>query len=481
MALRPGLQPNQSQQIALTPQLKEAISILQMSNIEVRQFVNAEVEANPVLEYDEDQELQKDFEAQPMGRLDVDEMIAKPEAAMKEGSLDANREGYRDRLGLSVVQRNAGIDDNQSAWENVSAPKNLQDHLHEQVAMICSDEAVKIIAHEIVDELEDDGYLRMSIGEIAECHNKDARMVKEALSVVQSCEPTGVGARDLAECYRLQLLEQGLNSESVQKLVSNINLLTQKSVSEIAKQLGISECELNSILDTLRQLDRAPGEKFARSDICYVTPDVFVTKNPSGAWTIEMNSDALPKVIMNNQYRSTVFRENSSKEFFSNCVQRASWLGRVLDQRAKTIVAVVGEIVRVQSGFFENGIEHLKPMTMRQVADNVDVHESTVSRVVAGKFLSCKLGLFELRYFFSKGVSSHGGGDVSAIAVQDKIRRIVDREDPHKVLSDDKIMKHLKDSGIDIARRTVTKYRENMQIPSSVERRRIKTRLARIR
>uniref|UniRef100_UPI003D10C5FD RNA polymerase factor sigma-54 n=1 Tax=Roseibium sp. TaxID=1936156 RepID=UPI003D10C5FD len=298
------------------------------------------------------------------------------------------------------------------------------------------------------------------------------------LAVLQTFDPPGVFARNLAECLKLQLIDRNRFDPAMEALVENIELLAKRDLAALRKVCGVDDEDLMEMIAEIRALDPKPGSVFGTSLVQPVVPDVFVRPANDGTWAVELNSDTLPKVLVNQTYFARVIktaRNETEKEYLTDSLQTANWLAKSLDQRAKTILKVSTEIVRQQDGFLTYGIEHLRPLNLKTVADAISMHESTVSRVTSNKFMATPRGIFELKYFFSSAISATVGGDShSAESVRHKIRQMIDAEDPKAILSDDTIVKILKGEGIDIARRTVAKYREAMKIGSSVQRRREK-------
>jgi RNA polymerase sigma-54 factor len=458
MAIKPTLQPRLSQKLSLTPQLKEAISVLQMSQVELQQFIIDEIANNPVLEHQD--------------ALDV--------------GLDRSTEVLAAPIGGDAPPAPRGDGNAPPAdarvWENLGVSKDLHEHLREQISMASSPPEVRAAADYLIGEIDDDGYLDGEPEAFADALGVDADIFRQALEVIQSCDPTGVGARSLAECLELQLRETGQLSAPIRALLDNLHLIGSPSRAQIAGTIGVDEAQLEEILATLKSLDRAPGRNFDATAAHYVTPDVFVSLHPDETWNVELNSNVLPRVIQNNLYQSKLGADETEKKFISDCMERANWLSKALDQRAKTILAVASEILKIQTAFFKDGPEFLVPLTLKDVGNALNMHESTVSRVTKGKYLQCELGIFELKFFFSGAVSrAKGEGAVAARGVQAKIRNLINAELPEKTLSDDKIAKLLGETGISIARRTVTKYREAMSIPSSIDRRNIAKRNVKIK
>jgi RNA polymerase sigma-54 factor len=298
------------------------------------------------------------------------------------------------------------------------------------------------------------------------------------LTILQGFDPPGVCARSLDECLAIQLKERDRFDPAMQTLVAHLDLLAKRDLPALRRLCGVGEEDLTDMIAEIRQLNPKPGLAFGSTLVQPIVPDVFVRPGPDGGFIVELNSDTLPKVLVNQIYHAEVAKttkNDKDKTYLADCLQTATWLIRALDQRAKTILKVATEIVRQQDAFFANGVQHLRPLNLKTIADAIDMHESTVSRVTANKYMATSRGIFELKYFFTSAIAAADGGEAhSAEAVRHRIRQLIDAEDAQHVLSDDTIVERLRTAGIDIARRTVAKYREAMRIPSSVQRRREK-------
>ncbi len=437
MALSPRIEIRQNQSLVMTPQLQQAIKLLQMNNLALAEFVAAEVEKNPLLEL-----------AAP---------VAAPAAAHPGGG-------------------GAGVGGSGDALDGLAAAVGLAEHLHRQIGSIRADAAVVAAAHVIAEEIEDDGYLRAPLSEVARRHGLRPGDALRGLALVQGCDPAGVGARNLRECLALQLRERDRLDPAMQALLDNLALVARGRSAELQALCAVDAEDVADMLAELRALDPKPGLRFSASltPVQVVAPDVYVTRAPGGGWTVELNTETLPRVLVNNRYAATIGAgDGAAKQFVSEMRVAASWLVRSLEQRARTILRVASDLARHQDGFFAGGPQALRPLTRRMVAERLSLHESTISRVTAGKYFACDQGVFELRRLFSASIQAVGGGEAhSAAAVQDRIRRLIADETGGRPLSDDKIVAALNGQGIDIARRTVAKYREGMGIPSSMERRR---------
>lgn len=504
MALATRLQLRQTQSLVMTPQLMQSIRLLQLTHVELERFIDEEIERNPFLERAEAQEemagdpAPKDAgEGGPDVREDWFEADAPTSAEAMSDRLDTSLEnlfpddpGTGDRLGpelaaqwKSAVAGGAGSSPDGFDMEaTTAAAVTLRDHVGEQIALAFHDPALRLIAAELADNLDNAGYLQADMAEIAARLGVDSVMMDEALAVCQTFEPTGIFARDLGECLALQLAARDRFDPAMKALIANLDLLAKRDFQSLKRLCGVDEEDLLDMLAEIRALDPRPGMVFSGGGSEAVIADVEVRAASDGTWLVELNPEALPRVLVDQSYFahvSATAREQSDKDFLAECLQNANWLARSLDQRAKTILKVASEIVRQQDAFLVHGVRHLKPLNLRMVADAIGMHESTVSRVTANKYMLTPRGVFELRYFFTAAIASSEGGEAhSSEAVRDRIRQLIDEETAANVLSDDTIVELLKADGIDIARRTVAKYREGMAIASSVQRRREKRALA---
>ncbi len=492
MGLKQSIEVRQGQSLVMTPQLQQAIKLLQLSNLELAEFVDAEVERNPLL-------LKADDDT-PQG-LDADEAVVLKPLALDDRSglgeareqLDAPAEdifepgtasdnaspaagsGPSAKTDWSSVGGAAATEDF-DATANVSGDVTLHEHLHKQLAFTGLADADRLIAARLIDETDESGYLLTPLEEIARALGADPANVEAVLNVCQGFDPTGVMARSIPECLALQLRERGRLDPAMQAMLDNLSLVAKADIKALANICGVDRADIQDMLVELRQLSPKPGAGFAGETAIAVVPDVYVRELPNGMFSVELNSDTLPRVLMDKAYYAEVtalpMREKE-RQFISDCATSATWLVKSLDQRARTILKVAGEIVRQQDGFFAHGVAHLRPLNLKQVADAIDMHESTVSRVTTNKYMATPRGLFEFKYFFSAAIPATGGGEAhSAEAVRYRIKQLIEEETPEAVLSDDQIVEILTGYGIDIARRTVAKYRESLNIPSSVQRRR---------
>lgn len=500
MSLAPSLQLRQSQSLVMTPQLQQAIKLLQLSNVELTAYVEQELERNPLLERVEPRDTAPAERSDERRDAAEGVLIDSPEGrAGAEAPLDVeidNSADYQEydggREGGGDVPDAGGLGewssvgaggrrdfmDDEGGFENTLAEGvTLRDHLTDQLTMDVAEGPDRLIGQALIDSLDENGYLAATVEEIAEGLGAPVAQVESVLHRLQRFDPPGLFARDLAECLALQLREKDRLDPCMQSLLKHLDLLGKRDIPQLLKLCGCDDEDLASMIADIRGCDPRPALRFSDAPAQPVVPDVLMRPASDGGWLVELNTDALPRVLVNQRYYTHVARGARSKEekaFLAENFQTASWLVKALDQRANTILKVAAEIVRQQDAFFVRGVAGLKPLILRDIATAIDMHESTVSRVTSNKYISTPRGIFELKYFFTQAIAGSGGEAHSAEAVRHKIRALIDAETAESVLSDDTIVEMLKKDGIDIARRTVAKYREAMRIPSSVQRRREK-------
>ena len=493
MAIAPKLQARQGQQLAITPQLRQAIKLLQLSNIELSAFVEEQLESNPLLERGTGDENRR-FEAADAvvstpaetasDSVSVGEASADMDMPAHAAAPDASAADMGADVGGSVdwSRSNTGGSFNGSndydPAANSAADVTLPEHLTSQLGMLRFNDKDRLIAEYLIGQVDEAGYLRGDCAELAENLGVKETRLNSVLLQMQTLEPTGVFARDLAECLALQLAEKDRLDAPMKALTENLELLAKYDLSKLAKICEVKVDVLKEMIGELRDLSPKPGGAYGGTMAQAIEPDVYIRETPQGGWAVELNADTLPRVLLNHRYYNEIKTAGGSdekaREFISECHQNANWLVKSLDQRARTILKVSSEIVKQQDGFFAYGIDHMRPLKLKDVADAIEMHESTVSRVTSGKYMHTPRGLFELKYFFTAAIPSLDGGEGhSAETVRSKIKILIDEETADAIMSDDKIVKLLRDQGIDIARRTVAKYREAMGIHSSVERRRV--------
>ena len=490
MALSARLEVRQGQGLVITPQLQQAIKLLQLSNLELEAYVEGELERNPLLQRDErDDEPQRGEADAPDDRIDAEAASDATAAADLDASPDEVSPGER-ATGDSPEAADAGgaIDwsragrggelDIEGLEGALTREKTLSEHLHEQLTVAGLGSAEVAAAVVLIDGVDEGGYLRAELDEVAGRLGCSLEFLESVLTVLQGFEPVGVFARDVAECLALQLKDRNRFDPAMAALLANLDLLARRDLAGLRRVCGVDEDDLKEMIAEIRALTPRPGAAFGSEPVQPVAPDVFVREGAGGLWHVELNSETLPRLLVDQRYHARVSaaaRSDQEKVFVSDCLASANWLVKSLDQRARTILKVASEIVRQQDGFMAFGVEHLRPLNLKTVAEAIGMHESTVSRVTSNKYMATPRGLFELKFFFTSAIASTGEGEAhSAEAVRHKIKQLIEAEKTGSdVHSDDTIVEILKTSGVDIARRTVAKYREAMRIPSSVERRRM--------
>jgi RNA polymerase sigma-54 factor len=479
------LELRQAQTLIMTPQLQQAIKMLQLSNLELSEFVDTEIAQNPLLERQDGGAAPP---TEPAGAvapgLPEDFPGAQAEAAEHWQAAAGAEEGDGsiDRTGDPQVWHGGNgmaADAGWSSLELVAArPRSLREHLIEQIGADLADPGDRVIALHLLDLIDEAGYVRGAIAAVAELLACELTRVEAVLARLQQCDPAGVFARDLRECLSLQLREQNRLDAPMQIILDNLPLLAARNVAVLCRLCRLEPEELAERLAVIKSLDPRPGYAFDPPLAPPVVPDILMRARPQGGWTVELNPDTLPRVLINHRYHaeiSRVARSKDEKDYLNERLHAANWLIRSLHQRATTILKVAAEIVRQQDAFFRRGVQALRPLILRDVAAVIGMHESTVSRVTTNKYMATPRGLFELKYFFTSAIPAARGGEAhSAEAVRSRIRALIEGELPEEPLSDERIVELLQQEGVDIARRTIAKYREAMRIPSSVRRRREK-------
>ncbi len=487
MTLAPRLQLGQRQALVMTPQLQQAIKLLQLSQLELASYVEHELETNPLLAEqprDEDTPAPELPVAAPDAIADTAAALSDGAAALGEAD-DRWAGEYIDRGGDGMPARGGNIDaDGIDPMSRIAqADLSLQQHVLAQISAEIADPVDRMIAVRLVELLEPSGWLAGDVGEIAAGLEVEHAHIESVLARLRQLDPPGLFSRTLAECLAAQLADRNRLDPAMQALLDNLDLLARRDVPALLRRCGVDAEDMAGMVAELRALDPKPGLRFHHEPVRVVIPDVFLrrVRHPElgETWEVELNTDALPRLLADRRYYATLSRDARSreaKEFITERWQTANWLIKALDQRANTILKVAREIALQQEGFFRHGVSALRPLVLRDVAVATGLHESTVSRVTANKFMATPRGLFELKYFFTSSVPAASGSEsVSAEAVRSRMRRLIDAERPDATLSDDRLVELLRAEGIEIARRTVAKYREAMRIPSSVQRRREKS------
>jgi RNA polymerase sigma-54 factor len=501
VSLAPRLDLRQTQSLVMTPQLQQAIRLLALSNLEIEGFLGEAVESNPLLELGEP--------APPAGDdAPLEERRTRLESSPVDQLIEEGRAGDDRPLDIdpaaaddAVVGVPGGSADYVADWGGAAGtspsddwtpledrdpgPTSLSDHLHGQIGLVAHDPSTAAIARHLVGLLDDTGYLTGNLEEVAAALGVDIAQVEQALALVQSLDPAGVGARSLAECITLQAREADRYDPAMACLIGQLDLVARGEFAKLRRMCAVDEEDFAEMLAELRGYDPKPGLRYGGEAGAPVVPDILIAPGREGGWDISLNQATLPRLVVNRSYYLELRHacaDRAARGWLSEKLSDANWLIKALDQRQKTILKVAAEIVRRQDGFFRHGVAHLRPLTLRAVAEAIGMHESTVSRVTSNKYLSCGRGTFELKYFFTSGVArvgasggaTDGEGTVSAVAVKAAIRQLIDAERPDAVLSDDTLVDLLRARGFDLARRTVAKYREAIGLGSSVQRRRQK-------
>ena len=480
MALEMRQQMKLTQQLVMTPQLQQAIKLLQLSRIELQELVSQELEENPILEESLEEEPSKEIalvEAQeneppPLAESEQFKEVTAGSETIREMDWDSYLDGYN----YSSGEQQYSDDEDRPSFENLLTKKGtLVDHLLWQLNMSKFDESESRIGAEIIGNIDDDGYLRSTVEDIARSCECEEDTVASVLSRIQDFDPPGVAARDLRECLLIQVQQLGLQGSVVDLILrSHLKDLETRRYKQIARALNVSLQDILTAAKVISSLDPKPGHIFASEDIHYISPDIFVYK-VGDDYVVVLNDEGLPALKINPFYSESRVREMDSgaEEYVSDKMRSAMWLIKSIHQRQRTILKAAKSIVKFQREFFEKGIEHLRPLVLRDVAEDIGMHESTISRVTTNKYMHTPQGIFEMKYFFNSAISVSGGDFIASESVKRKIKELIEAEDPRKPLSDQTLAEMLATGNINIARRTVTKYREMLRIGSSSERKRL--------
>jgi RNA polymerase sigma-54 factor len=500
MAIGPRLDLRQSQSLVMTPQLRQAIKLLQFSNVEVASFVEEELERNPLLERDERVEPLAErpaldqrepgaarsdltgFEDAPAPH-DTAELVrsdvlapaqADPLDAVHAEPYDAG--GAGDGMPMGRGGSSDFADDDRSVEDYAQGTQTLREYLSEQLRLSCPGRIERMIGAHLIALLEPSGRLAVAPETIAQALGIETARVEAVRAKMMRFEPTGMFARDLRECLAVQLAERNRLDPAMAALLDNLDLLAKRDLRRLMTLCEVDAADLSDMIAELRRLDPKPGASFEAMPLQPLVPDILMRAAPDGSWVLELNPDTLPRVLVNQQFSTRVLPHASreDKAFLTEKLQTANWLVKSLQQRSQTILKVAAEIVRQQDAFFRLGVGYLRPLILRHIAEAVEMHESTVSRVTSHKYIATPRGIYELKYFFTTAIAGTTGESHSAEAVRHRIREMVAAEHPDDVLSDDAIVAILRREGVDIARRTVAKYRDALRIPSSVQRKREK-------
>ena len=501
MSVSLRLDLRQSQSLVMTPQLQQAIKLLQLGNLELSAFVDQELEQNPFLERAEapdDIPAATEAPPSPSGDDGQSQLSGSPDFVTDQETTGEGWSGSGED-GWNTGEQNAPVngidvdtvgytgrggtldfsDDGEGIESRSSKPKTLQEHLSEQmlVDLPKGNEHERLIAHHLIDLVDENGYLRGEVDEIATRLGCDVEAVLAVLSKLQRFDPPGVFARSIKECLALQLKDLDRYDPAMAILLDHLELLAQGQIGELHKICGVLPDDIPDMISEIKALNPKPGQGFVEAPIDAMVPDIFILPLANG-WRVELNTATLPRLIVNNEYHTEVrkgSKDQVAKEYVNERFQSANWLIKALDQRARTVLKVAEAVVEHQGDFLTYGVTHLKPLVLRDIATVIEMHESTVSRATADKFVATPRGNYPFKYFFSNALpGADGEGGHAAEAIRQKIKILIEKEDSKKTLSDDQIVELLRASGITIARRTVAKYRESLSIPSSVQRRRAK-------
>lgn len=479
----------QQQSLVMTPQMQQAVKLLQMSNLELQDYLEEEISQNPLLEKAEgtSPSLEGGEDDSPSALPEKDNIAESFDQSWSdEGpSTESPPSSHDFDSGSMMANIGAGgrtdFSDDETSFENtLGQPTTLRDHLQNQLMMDMEDPRDRMLGTLLIDRLDEAGYLREDLEEIAKQLSCPLERLEVLVARLKKFDPSGVFAADLAECLALQLEDRGELDGPMKLLLAHLPLLAQHDHKKLAQLCDVHENVIAEMVAVIRSLNPKPSSSFEPSVVQTAIPDVLMKKLPKeigGGWRVELNTETLPRVLVNNEYYTKVSghtKYKGEREYLTTQMNNANWLVRALDQRAQTILKVASEIVEQQDGFFLYGIEFLKPLTLREIAEKIAMHESTVSRVTTGKFIGTPRGLFELKYFFTSSIEGTDGSAISSESVKARIKALTEAEDLRSILSDDDLADLLKKEGMDVARRTVAKYREALGIPSSVQRRRIK-------
>ncbi len=483
MSIGPRLDLRQSQSLVMTPQLQQAIKLLALTNVELEAYIGEELDRNPLLDTaaEDIRDDARGEDAAPVAASEdagVDQLVSGGEGTGDTPlDVDYAAETFHHDSASDSVGSGPGAGGDAPDFDSFAAAEaSLTDLLVEQAVAVFGGIRLMIARH-LIDLIDEAGYLTGTVEDVAERLDADPDEVAQVLAIVQGFEPVGVGARTLRECLAIQAREADRYDPAMACLLADLDLVARGDLATLRRLCGVDQEDMSDMIRELRSYNPKPGLKYGGGSAQAVIADVFVSRGRGGIWRVELNTATLPRVLVDRSYHAELSRTGTkaTKTFLSDCLASANWLVKALDQRANTIVKVATELVKQQQAFFEKGVHHLRPLTLRAIAEEIGMHESTVSRVTSNKYLQCERGLFELRYFFTSAIQATEGGDaVSASTVRDRIARLIAAEPAHDTLSDDKLVDLLNAEGFDIARRTVAKYREAMGIGSSVARRRAK-------
>lgn len=479
MALEMRQQMKLTQQLVMTPQLQQAIKLLQLSRLELQDLVQQELEENPILDEAVEQENIKEleqveiqeFEPAPLEESERFKEVTAGSETIREMDWDSYLDGYNYSSGEQYRD-----DEDRPSFENLLTKKGtLVDHLMWQLNLSKFEENEIKAGVEIIGNIDDDGYLRSTVEDIARSCELSEETTEYVLGRIQDFDPPGVAARNLRECLLIQVQQLGMQGSIVDFILrDHLKDLETRRYKQIARALGVSIQDILTAAKVISGLDPKPGHIFAHDDVQYISPDIFVYK-VGDDYVVTLNDEGLPMLRINPYYTEEKVKEldPGTGEYVSEKIRSATWLIKSIHQRQRTIFKAAKSIVKFQREFFEKGIEYLRPLVLRDVAEDIGMHESTISRVTTNKYMHTPQGIFEMKYFFNSAISISGGEFIASESVKRKIKELIEAEDPRKPLSDQTLAEMLADGSINIARRTVTKYREMLRLGSSSERRRM--------
>ena len=490
MALTPRLETKQSQSLLLTPQLRQAISLLQMTNLELNELIEQELQNNPLLEREDDhlantqdthERTIDDINEDNQSLYDGDQISNDSDYQNEFDDFGSDTEGYDtfETTDWSDYNQSKNKQNDENAFDyfekKLSQEKSLYTIIDEQINLNFTSNTDRIIAKILSEHLDGAGYFRGDLNKISSLLNTPVSRLQMILTKLKTFEPSGIFAETLSECLKIQLSDNNQLTPELNTLLDNLTLIAERKFKELAKLCQCTSEHILKLITIIKSLNPKPTISYSNEQISYIIPDIFVKRSPSGEYRVELNSMSLPKLLINHTYYAELKNNKKASRYLKENLSHANFLLKAMHQRATSILRVSEEIILRQYHFFEKGIEYLKPMSLRDIAEALSINESTVSRVTSGKYMSTPRGIFELKYFFSTAAGSYiGSDDTSTTTIKHKIKLFIDNEDPKHILSDDKIVELLGQEGIKIARRTVTKYREAMGLPTSSERKRTK-------
>lgn len=490
MAITPKLEIRQSQSLLMTPQLRQAINLLQMSNLELSEAIEQELTKNPLLEREEASSKEDISSIQTIDDYDAaQDTFSEEEFSADNIDYDSNFDDFgSDSVGYEETnydwadyhhRKDPNLDENFDYCEKRLADSpSVYTLIDQQIELNITSQRHKMIARILSEHLDDAGYFRGDLQEISKRLQTSPKELSNILATLQTFEPSGIFARDLKECLSLQLKDINRYDPCIELLLENLNLLATHKLKELQKICHVDAQDLSEMIADIKRLDPKPLSNYHNDITSYIIPDVFVKRSSSGNYRVELNNMSLPRLLINHSYYTEILKQDkSAKRFLKENMSHATFLIKAMHQRADTILRVSEEIVRQQMAFFEKGIDFLKPLNLKDIAYTLEMHESTVSRVTNHKYMHTPCGIFELKYFFSQAAGSYiGNEETSTISIKHKIRQMIENETAEHILSDDNIVSLLANEGIKIARRTVAKYREALKLPTSAERKRQKRR-----